>query len=351
METLEIDGSYGEGGGQLLRTAAYFSVATGRPIRVDNIRAGRDVPGLRPQHAAVLRVLRDISNGTLEGGEVGSTRVHFAPGRPTGASIAIDLGTAASITLVLQALVPAVALSCSSLRASLVGGTDVPWSPTSDYMVSVTRPAFALLGIDFECRIGRRGYYPRGGGTAEVAIGPCRRVKAISLPETTRAGRVSVTSRCGALPAHVAERQSSAASRLLEREGIEVGETVTSTEESASPGSSTLVSLASAERFIGADALGRRGLPAEKIGEAAARRFLQDFRSGASVDQNLADSIAPVLSMGDAPSTFFVSEITGHLRTSLHVAHLFTGAAAQFSKGKRSSMVTIIPNKIANKVS
>ncbi len=175
--------------------------------------------------------------------------------------------------------------------------------------------------------------------------------QAISLSETTRAGKVSVTSRCGALPAHVAARQSSAASRLLEQDGVEVGEVLTSTEDAASPGSSVLVSSTGHECFIGADAIGRRGLPAEKVGQAAARDFLRDFRSGASVDQNLADTIAPVLSMGDAPSKFFVSEITGHLRTSLHVAQLFNGASAQFSQGKSSWMVTIIPNKIANKVS
>src|SRR5207249_2364751 len=139
-EMLEIDSSFGEGGGELLRTALYFSIIFNRAIHVTKIRAGRDAPGLKPQHAAVLRILADLSNVKIEeGGEVGSTELRFVPGKmgekKKDGPITYDLGTAASITLVLQAVIPAVALSGSSLRAGFIGGTDVPWSPTSDYLL------------------------------------------------------------------------------------------------------------------------------------------------------------------------------------------------------------------------
>ncbi len=344
METLEIDGSFGEGGGQLLRTALYFSIALKKAIHVSKIRAGRQIPGLRQQHSATLHILREISNGMLEGGEVGSTELRFVPGRMHDSSIRVDLGTAASITLVLQALVPAVALSGSSLNASFVGGTDVPWSPTSDYLTRVERPAFATVGIDFEYTVGRRGYYPRGGGTGDAVISPCAEVKALLLPERKQAQHVSLASRCGGLPRHVAERQASAASSLLKQKGVEVESSTVSAEESTSPGSSILISLIDG-CFIGADGLGRKGVPAERVGEDAAVRFVAEFASGASVGQNLADSLAPILCMSRWPSTFHVPAITGHLRTSLHVARLFTGADFEFLEGGASSTVRITPQQ------
>jgi RNA 3'-phosphate cyclase len=322
----------------------YFSIALNKAIHVSKIRAGRDVPGLRQQHSAILRILREISNGRLEGGEVGSTDVSFIPGQMEDKSISFDLGTAASITLVLQALVPAVALSGSSLRASFVGGTDVPWSPTSDYLAYVVRPALASLGIDFEYTLGRRGYYPRGGGTVNAVINPCTEVRPIVLPLMKHAQNVSLMSRCGSLPRHVAERQASAASSLLKQKGLEVAGNVISVEESNSPGSSILISLVDG-CFIGADALGRKGVKAEQVGEDAAAGFVGEFTSGASVDQNLADTIAPILCMSRSPSTFYVREITGHLKTSLNVARLFTGADFEFLKSETCWMVKIAPQQ------
>jgi RNA 3'-phosphate cyclase len=341
-ETLELDGSFGEGGGQLLRTALYLSVVFNRAIHVTKIRAGRDVPGLRPQHAAVIRILADITNGRIEeGGEVGSTELLFVPGKMAGKDgpVKYDLGTAASITLVLQAVIPAVALSGSSLLASFIGGTDVQWSPTSDYLLQVVRPTFAMIGIDFQFTVARRGYYPRGGGKASVVVHPCSQVRSVTLPERGNLTLpASLTSRCGMLPRHVAERQASAALAVLRRNSIPVSGTFVSTDESSSPGSSVLISLVNESScLIGADGIGRRGLPAERVGEGAANRFMQTYRGGATVDENLADSIAPVLCLGRSPSTFRVASVTEHLRTSLHVARLFTGAEYEFSNTEGES--------------
>src|SRR3989442_11958203 len=119
MELLEIDGSFGEGGGQILRTAVAFSIILGRPVRVTKVRAGRNNPGLRPQHASALKILREVCGGRLEGGEVGSTTVTFYPGVVEASSMKVDMGTAASITLVLQAVVPATSPSGTSLEADL----------------------------------------------------------------------------------------------------------------------------------------------------------------------------------------------------------------------------------------
>ena len=170
MEAVEVDGSFGEGGGQILRTAAAFAIALHRPIHVTGIRAGRRVPGLRQQHVSALEILRAVSGGRRAGCSVGSSEISFQPGSGSETSLFFDLRTAASITLVLQAVVPAVALSGRRLSLELVGGTDVPWSPTFDYFATVVRHAFSMVGVGFSAETLSRGYYPRGGGRARVSI-------------------------------------------------------------------------------------------------------------------------------------------------------------------------------------
>ncbi|MEM4340434.1 MAG: RNA 3'-terminal phosphate cyclase, partial [Candidatus Nitrosocaldus sp.] len=149
-EFIRIDGSYGEGGGQILRTAIALSVITKRPIEVFNIRAKRPNPGLRPQHAAAVKILAEVFNARVENVEVGSSMIRFFPGEmesnDTSRKKRIDIGTAGSITLVLQALIPAVSISGKRLEMEIVGGTDVKWSPTLDYMRYVVKPAFKALG-------------------------------------------------------------------------------------------------------------------------------------------------------------------------------------------------------------
>jgi len=150
------------------------------------------------------------------------------------------------------------------------------------------------------------------------------------------------------LPNHVAERQFSAALHLLKQNGVAAGESLVEVDEASSPGSSILIAQSSEDCLIGADALGRRGVPAERVGEAAARRFLISFHSRASIDMNLADSIAPLLCLAKSSSQFLVPEITDHLRTSLHVARIFTGSEFEFSKASGSWLVTVTPKKQQN---
>jgi RNA 3'-terminal phosphate cyclase (ATP) len=326
---LEIDGSLGEGGGQTIRIATSFSIILGRPIHVKNVRGARRVPGLRPQHSATLKILRDICGGALEGGEVGSTEFRFTPGPIEKASSAsLDLGTAGSITLVLQALVPAVALSRASLDLELVGGTDVPWSPTSDYIGSVVGPCLRRIGIEFDLEVSKRGYYPRGGGRAAARIRPCSEVRPLHLTSRIpdRSPPISIVSRVGSLPTHIAERQVSSAASTLARGGIRAKSTAIYSDESLSPGSSVLISYVGDSCFIGSDSIGARGRPAEAVGGDAATRFLRAYESPACVDPNLADMVSPLLCLAKEPSSVITSQATGHLRTSLDVARRFVEA-------------------------
>jgi RNA 3'-phosphate cyclase len=343
MEFLEVDGSQGEGGGQVLRTAVAFSVIQGRPIRVSKIRAGREKPGLRRQHLSALRVLAEAFSAELKGAVEGSTDVSFAPRSARLDSLSLDMGTAASITLVLQAVIPAVALSGSGISLSLSGGTDVPWSPTFDYVALVLRKAYAAVGIVFEARVQRRGYYPRGGGRVLLSVEPCASLSPLTLVAPSGRPAARLVSRCASLPAHVSERQLASARAVLDASGIQTVEALSTVDEADSPGSSLLAFWAGDGVFIGSDSIGSRGRRAEAVGEEAASRFVEYARSGACVDSNMADMLAPILSLATAPSSLKVPRVTPHLETGLALAKQFTGCSYAVLEEGRGYVVTVTP--------
>lgn len=343
MEIQEVDGSFGEGGGQILRTATAFSIITGRPIHVTSIRAGRQVPGLRPQHLAAVRILRDISGGRLEGANVGSGEITFLPGEVREGSLEVNLKTAASITLVLQAVVPAVSLTGSRLRLDLIGGTDVPWSPPIDYFSAVVREGFRRAGINFSVAISKRGYYPRGGGRVTSLIEPCMGVNPIRIVDPAVDHPVSIVSRCGMLPRHVAERQSRAATKVLEERGLQVGEVTETVEMSDSPGSSIVLTEISSGRILGTDSLGARRTRAEDVGKEAAESLVSVRESGSCLDPFLADMLAPLLCFARQESRVRIPGVTKHLATSLHVASLFTDFEYSIEDTGTSKVLTIRP--------
>ena len=341
---IDVDGSYGEGGGQILRTAVAFSSILGRPVRVSKIRAGRDVPGLRQQHLSALQTLAEIFRGELHGADVGSSEISFSPGRAGATAISVDMKTAASVTLLLQAVIPAVALAGSRVELEVRGGTDVPWSPTFDYFSTVVKPAYGLLGVEFEASASRRGYYPRGGGRVSVKVGPCASLRAVDLVSAGAGStRADLVSRCGRLPRHVAERQLEAMARILSASGVEVGDKSLGEEETDSPGSSVLASVTGGGRLIGADCLGAKGRSAEEVGGRAAEGLVSAVRSGAAVDSNLADMIAPLLSLAQRRSSLLVPEVSLHLKTGLYVAGLFTGCGFSFEQRGAAHLVTVSP--------
>ena len=338
-----MDGSAGEGGGQILRTAVAFSAIQGRSVRVTRIRAGRDVPGLRQQHVSALQVLAKVFGGELNGAAVGSSAIEFVPGNASLGSLSVGMGTAASITLVLQAVVPAVSLAGRSLRLELAGGTDVPWSPTFDYFALVVREAFKRVGIPFDARAGRRGYYPRGGGTVVTDVAPCPSVQPLNLISRKELPGAGLTSRCGGLPGHVAERQLRGAREVLEGAGVKVLNADTSVEMADSPGSSVLVSSSGAGYFLGADSIGAKGKPAEVVGRDAASRFLAEAQSGACLDSNLADMVIPLLSLARSPSAVRTSSLTSHLKSGMEIASLFTACAWSVVVQAGGAVVRVTP--------
>ena len=343
MDYVQVDGSRGEGGGQILRTAIAFSVIQGRAVRIEKIRGGREVPGLKRQHVSALRVLADVCGGELKGASEGSSEVTFVPGEQRTQRLSLDMGTAASITLVLQAVVPAVALARSRLDLELVGGTDVPWSPTCDYFAEVVRATYQRIGIDFTIAVSRRGYYPRGGGRVTAAIGPSAGLRPLDLAEKHGVKEVLLVSRCGRLPRHVAERQLESATADLVSAGFDIASTQLAEEQSDSPGSSLLAYSVSPSKYIGADGIGEKGKPAEGVGRETASRFIAAARSNGCLDPNLADMVIPLLSLAPGKSHVAIPTVTPHLVSGLELASQFTGCRWSVEEGEDIRTVTVSP--------
>jgi RNA 3'-terminal phosphate cyclase (ATP) len=326
---IHIDGSYGEGGGQIIRTAVALSAVTGTEVTISNIRTNRPEPGLKAQHLTAIRTAGDMTCARISGLKPGSTEITFSPGDISGGQFNIDIGTAGSITLLLQCLVPVASAGKETVSLDITGGTDVAWSPPVDYLTHVLLPVLAAMGLKCGIELHRRGYYPRGGGRVTAVIHPST-LRAVDLEKEMDKGKgsdnkkekepaVAGISHCSNLPPHVAQRQADAAASALERAGY--GSSIeTSLASFPSTGSGITLWCGHA----GGSALGRRGLPAEKVGKAAAREIITELDSKAAVDVHLADQLIPYLGLAGGGS-FTVREVSGHTRTNIWVVEQFLG--------------------------
>ncbi|WP_258083095.1 RNA 3'-terminal phosphate cyclase [Thermococcus thermotolerans] len=321
MNWVEIDGSYGEGGGQILRTAVALSVITGKPVKIIRIRANRPNPGLRPQHLHGILALKELSNARVKGARVGSTVLEFVPGEARPKHVRVPIKTAGSVTLVLQALLPAMAFTGGSFE--ITGGTDVPWSPPVDYLKNVTLYALGKMGIGAEIEVKRRGHYPKGGGLVVGRVEPWEGRKPLKALEWCRIERFAGISHATNLPAHVAERQAKAARERLEELYSVPVEIETEVSRSLGPGSGIVVWAETDSLRLGGDALGKRGKPAEVVGREAADELIEQLTLRKAVDKFLADQLIPFLAF--AGGEIGVTEITSHLITNVWVVEQFLG--------------------------
>ncbi|MDR7666143.1 RNA 3'-terminal phosphate cyclase [Methanosarcina sp. Z-7115] len=320
---LEIDGSYGEGGGQLVRTAVALSAVTGKEIRVTNIRRNRPNPGLKQQHLKALEVTASICEARVSGLFPGSTELSFAPMEIKGGKYDIDIGTAGSITLLLQCLMPALPFAKEKVELTVRGGTDVAWAPTVDYLQQVTFRALERLGYAGYVTLEKRGYYPKGGGKVSAFFEPCRLWGFHFLKEEEEIKGISHTSN---LPAHVPLRQAEAASaRLLEAEYSSRIETQSFEDFSTGSGITLWTG------YIGGSALGERGLPAEKVGKRAAEEVITELKARASVDMHLADQLIPYMALA-GNSSYTVREISPHAATNIWVTEQFLDVKFRIEK-------------------
>lgn len=351
---IHIDGSYGEGGGQIIRTAVALSAVTGTEVTISNIRSNRPKPGLKAQHMTAIRTAAEMTGARISGLKSGSTELTFSPGGSTSGGIPggyykIDIGTAGSITLLLQCLMPVASAAQESVSLDITGGTDVAWSPPIDYMAHVLLPVLAAMGLECSIELYRRGYYPRGSGKVTTIIHPSA-LRAVDLDKEKETDNkkedemekergkekekekelctVSGISHSSNLPPHVAQRQADAATAALEKVGYS-----SSIDTWAANSPSTGSGITLWYGHAGGSALGKRGLPAEKVGKAAAREIITELDSWAAVDVHLADQLIPYMGLARGGS-FTVREVSGHTRTNIWVVEQFLGVEFNIEEKK-----------------
>jgi RNA 3'-terminal phosphate cyclase (ATP) len=323
---LELDGSFGEGGGQILRSSLALSLLTGKPFHLRNIRAGRPKPGLQPQHLMSVRAAATVGGAKVRGASRGSSDLVFEPGRVEPGAYRFDIGTAGATGLVLHTLYLPLTLGADApSQLTLVGGTHVSTSPCFHFLQTTWRAYVQMLGLRLTLRLHRPGFYPRGGGIVEVHLQPAGRLKGLRARER---GPVRATgfSAVAGLPENIARRQARRALYRLEQAGLEA--TIREENWEGGPGTVLAVVLETTPApalFFG---LGARGKPAERVADEAVDQALAYLRAApAAVDPHSADQIVLPLALAEGPSEFTVSEVTCHLRTNVEVIRCFLDRA------------------------
>jgi RNA 3'-terminal phosphate cyclase (ATP) len=314
-----------EGGGQIVRTSIALAALAGVDVRITKIRENRPNPGLQAQHVTAVTALAQMCNAQTEGASQGSRGLVFRPRGHRAGTFSFDVGTAGSIPLVLQAIMPCLAFAPAPVQLDLTGGTDVKWSPSIDYVRLAILPTLQLMGYEADLHVDRRGHYPKGGGKVTFRIAPSRSLHAILMTTRTQLKSIEGVSHCVKLPSHVAQRQADAARNRLAKEGYDakVGiETYSpDRDQHAGPGSGiTLVGRFTNGSVLGADSVGERGKPAERVGEDCARNMLAELESKASFDRHLGDILIPFIVVAEGRSEISVSQITTHTMTNMRVA-------------------------------
>jgi RNA 3'-phosphate cyclase len=345
---IEIDGSYGEGGGQILRTAVSLSALTTKPIRITNIRAGRPKPGLKRQHVAGIELTGMLVGATIRGLDIGSTTVEFVPRERQSGTFNYDVGTAGSISLVLQAVLPPAVLSPEPVVLHLRGGTDVKWSPPVDYTTNVFVPTIERMGPSIKIDQKRRGHYPRGGGMVSCEVVPVSEIKSIDLVSFGQLKSVTGISHCVRLPGHIANRQAASASDMIqEKLGAEsdiIRESYSKGDDPhLGPGSGIVIWAEDEHRnILGADMLGERGKSAEIVGNSAASQLVREVSSGMGVDSHLCDMLVPYMAIASGTSKIGVTDITSHLTTNIWAIENILGVQLELQrKPDKSGVLTI----------
>ncbi|MEM1579328.1 MAG: RNA 3'-terminal phosphate cyclase [Archaeoglobaceae archaeon] len=314
---IRIDGSFGEGGGQILRSSIALSCITGKSVEITKIRANRPNPGLAAQHLKGIEIAKLISDAEVEGLKLGSTRIFFKPRKVMGGNYRIDIGTAGSVTLILQTILPPLLIAENASKLEIIGGTDVAWSPTVDYFANLTLRALKEMGSKIILKIESRGYYPKGGGKIRVEIEPS---KLSGKNFEVQNEQILGLSHCQNLPQHVAHRQKEAALQFLRQRGLSA-EIRVETLKGISTGSGITIWSC----YKAGSALGEKGKRAEEVGLEAAKNFFDEFSAKGTFDSHLADQVMIFGAIARGRTSYTTTKITLHQRSNEYVIKSFLG--------------------------
>ncbi len=350
---IELDGTYGEGGGALVRTALALSVLTGKEFSVKNIRAGREQGGLKAQHLHAIMALKQFCNAETNDVQIGSTELWFKPGAMKRGIFPVDIGTAGSISLLLQALLLPSMFAPGKVTWNITGGTCGKWQAPIDYIQNVLLPQLQRFVEKIEIKVLKRGYYPTGGGTVKIEVTPRFSISKednfaavsdelhfkvpsiqLTMQGTLEQIRGVVDLSSSLQEKDVGERIKKAIESSLKPYNVPVNIRVEYARTSSPGGNVTLWALCSSQGKMdadnpiisGADVILEKEKTAEQIGKEAAEKLRRELQSGFPVDHHLSDQI--ILYMGLLPgSRMVVKELTSHARTNMYVVEKFLPVA------------------------
>jgi RNA 3'-terminal phosphate cyclase (ATP) len=344
---IAIDGSWGEGGGQILRTSLSLAAITGQSFQLYNIRAGRKNPGLAAQHLTSAWAAAAVCQAKLNGDALGSMFLEFIPqASPQAGNYSFDVteartgGSAGAITLILQTILLPLALAEGNSTVILKGGTHVAWSPTVTYIDQVYLPFLHSLGIQAQVTLKQWGWYPIGGGEVILQVTGGSHLKSLQLQTRGDLQQVTGLAIATELPSHIAQRMANRAENLLTQAHLKA-QIQPRREKALSPGAGIFLLAEYAHSRAGFSALGKRGLPAEQVAQLACEELLAFHQTEAPIDPYLGDQLLLPLSLAPEASLYRVAEITEHLRTNAWVLEQFGIAQVQIEE--EGNLVSISP--------
>lgn len=322
-QPLVLDGSAGEGGGQILRTALSLSMATGTPFVLENIRARRKKPGLMRQHLTAVHAAALVCGAVVEGARLDSTRIVFRPGPIVAGDRVIDIGSAGSVMLVLQTIALPLTLANGRSRITVRGGTHASQAPPYPFLEQAWLPLVRRMGAQIELELVSSGFYPAGGGEVVMNVSPSTPLLPLHLGDPVLLSTMRLRAIVSGLPEDIAKREVTAAAELLTDVAIE-----SATEIVPSPGKGNAMWLVARDEATSVSnvfaGIGELGVRAEAVGHGVARAFLAWRDSGTSVEAHLGDQLMLPIALAGAGS-FTCSELTLHARTNMEVIRVFTG--------------------------
>jgi RNA 3'-terminal phosphate cyclase (ATP) len=318
---IEIDGSEGEGGGQILRSSLSLAICTQQPFRITNIRANRERPGLMRQHLTAVEAAAEICAAQVEGAELGARALTFRPGRLAAGDYSFAIGTAGSCTLVFQTILPALLTAASASRVRITGGTHNPGSPPFDFLARSFLPLLGRMGAGVELELASYGFFPRGGGEIRARLAPGARLKALNVQERGAWIRGYAEAYVSAIPLHVAQRELEVIGRTLgwSREQL----FLRALPNDVGPGNALTITLEYENVTEVVTGFGEKGVRAETVAAQVAAEARDYLSKTAPVGEHLADQLLLPMALGEG-GCFVTSEVTPHLRSNAEVIEKFT---------------------------
>jgi len=338
---VELDGSLGEGGGQILRTALSLSMVTGRPFRIERIRAGRAKPGLLRQHLTAVLAAQRVCGAEVEGAAIGSTVLTFQPGPVRPGEYTFAIGSAGSTTLVLQTLLPALMVGDSSSSLTIEGGTHNIYAPSVDFLTRTFLPLLERMGPRVALDLERHGFYPRGGGRISARITPCKKLKPIELLSRGEARERRAIASVAGLSGEIAKRELKVIQKKLGWETIRIQQL----DDDVGPGNVLSLEIESEHVTEVITGFGRKGVSAEEVASAAVKEARTYLAGDHPVGPHLADQLMLPFAMAGA-GAFRSGPLTPHARTNASVIAQFLDTEIA-SEDKDGAVVTLVRGKEA----